>query len=102
LVVPIAVQTVLGGLTVPFQAQLRGYRRGGALFLQQLVQAVSLLIGAGVGLALGGVLGLAWGMAAATVVALATMAMATSRLSVAPVGAGDAVPGRLSSGTVAS
>lgn len=85
LVLPIAVQTAVATLTVPFQAQIRGYRRGRALFALQLVQATLLLTGAGLGLLLGGVLGLAWGLAVATVLFLVTTAITASRLRPAPM-----------------
>ena len=91
LVAPIAVQTAIAALTVPFHAQIRGYRRGRTLFVQTLLQAVLLLAGAGTGLVLGGVLGLAWGLAVAMLVGLAAMAAASSRLSPAPVGERTAV-----------
>jgi hypothetical protein len=80
LVAPIAVQTAVTGLTVPFLAQLRGARRGGLLFGQQLVQLLALLAGAAAGVAVGGVRGLAWGMVAAAVVTLGSMAWTTRRL----------------------
>lgn len=84
LVLPIALQTAVGGLTVPFQAQIRGYRRGRALFILQIVQAASLIGAAALGLLLGGVLGLAWGLAAASVVMLVAMGAAAARLRPAP------------------
>ncbi|WP_433783355.1 hypothetical protein ACQPX6_25250 [Actinomycetospora sp. CA-101289] len=92
LVLPIALQTAVGGLTVPFQAQIRGYRRGRALFGLQIVQAVSLLGAAAIGLVLGGVLGLAWGLAAATVVALVAMIATAARLTPAPAAAPAMAP----------
>ncbi|WP_433803014.1 hypothetical protein [Actinomycetospora sp. CA-084318] len=86
LVVPIALQTAIGALTVPFQAQIRGFRQGRALFAQQLVQAGSLLGCAGIGLALGGVVGLAWGMTVATVIALVAIVARALRLERPVVG----------------
>ncbi|MFC5061527.1 hypothetical protein [Actinomycetospora atypica] len=80
LVAPIAIQTAIGALTVPFQAQIRGFRQGRALFGQQLLQAGALLLCAGVGLAVGGVVGLAWGLTVATAVALAAIVARAARL----------------------
>ena len=94
LVAPIALQTAVGALTVPFQAQIRGFRRGRVLFTQQLVQAASLVGFAEVGLLLGGVRGLAWGLTLAAVVALGSMLLITARLRPAPVAtdSGSAAP----------
>jgi O-antigen/teichoic acid export membrane protein len=86
LVAPIALQTAVGALTVPFQAQIRGFRRGRALFAQQLVQAGALLGCAGIGIALGGVVGLAWGLAVATVIALVAIVARALRLERPVVG----------------
>ncbi|GAA4840206.1 hypothetical protein GCM10023201_32570 [Actinomycetospora corticicola] len=86
LVAPIALQTALGALTVPFQAQIRGFRQGRALFAQQLVQAGALLTCAGAGLALGGVVGLAWGLTVATVIALVAIVARALRLERPVVG----------------
>lgn len=63
LVLPIVLQTALSGATVPFLAQVRGARRGGALLGLQTVTALATLVGAAVGLAASGVLGMAWGLA---------------------------------------
>jgi O-antigen/teichoic acid export membrane protein len=86
LVVPIALQTAIGALTVPFQAQIRGFRQGRALFAQQLVQAGALLGCAGIGIALGGVVGLAWGLAVATAIALVAIVARALRLERPVVG----------------
>lgn len=84
LVAPIALQTAIAALTVPLQAQLRGDRRGRALFGQQLVQFAALVGGAAVGMAAGGVQGLAWGLTVATAVSLAAMAADVGRRPSAP------------------
>ncbi|PWW21889.1 O-antigen/teichoic acid export membrane protein [Geodermatophilus normandii] len=94
IVAPVAVQTAVAALTVPFQAQLRGARRGRSLFVQQVVQLVTLLGGAATGLAAGGLPGLAWGTAAATVVALVSMALAARQAGTGPL-ADAALPDRV-------
>ncbi|WP_029430294.1 hypothetical protein [Blastococcus sp. URHD0036] len=91
LVAPIALQTAIAALTVPLQAQLRGDRRGRALFGQQLVQFTTLVAAAVLGMALGGVEGLAWGLVAATALALVSMALGARRpatVTVPPAAAG--------------
>lgn len=88
LVAPVAVQTALTGLGVPFLAQLRATRRGRVVVGQQLLQLVTGLAAAGTGAAIGGVRGLAWGLVAATGVVLASlavMAVRTRPAAVAPV-----------------
>ncbi|MDL5159145.1 hypothetical protein [Actinomycetospora termitidis] len=81
LVAPIVLQTALAAFAVPFLAQVRGERRGGALFGLQVVTAVGMLVGAGAGLVVGGeagsaVTGLAWGLTASSLVALAAAVVA--------------------------
>jgi O-antigen/teichoic acid export membrane protein len=71
LVPPIAFQTAVLALTVPFHALLRGYRRARTESLLQTVNAVCLVGAATVGMVLGAVHGLAWAMA---VVSLGTLA----------------------------
>lgn len=85
LVAPVAVQTALAGLGVPFLAQLRATRRGRVVVGQQLVQLVAGLTGAGVGAAVGGVHGLAWGVCAATGLVLASLAATATRTRPAAV-----------------
>ncbi|MEJ2866256.1 hypothetical protein WCD74_00675 [Actinomycetospora sp. OC33-EN08] len=84
LVAPIVLQTALAAFAVPFLAQVRGERRGGALFGLQVVTAVGMLVGAGAGLVVGGeagsaVTGLAWGLTASSLVALAAAVGACRR-----------------------
>lgn len=85
LVVPVAIQCALAGLTVAFHARLRGMRRARALFGVQIVMTTGVLGGAALGLLAGGVDGLAWGMAVAAAVSLAVMAVVAERAPL-PVG----------------
>ncbi|WP_285588999.1 hypothetical protein [Actinomycetospora sp. NBRC 106378] len=85
LVVPVAIQCALAGLTVAFHAKLRGMRRARALFGVQIVMTSGVLTGAALGLLVGGVDGLAWGMAIAGAVSLTVMAVAAERAPL-PVG----------------
>lgn len=83
LVLPIVLQTALSGASVPFLAQVRGARRGGALLGLQMVTALATLAGAAIGLAAGGVVGLAWGLAASALVAFAAAAFGGRRVEIA-------------------
>ncbi|MDL5159136.1 hypothetical protein [Actinomycetospora termitidis] len=79
LVIPVAIQSVLAGLTVPFHARLRGLRRPRALVGAQLVTTTGVVAGAALGLLLAGVDGLAWGMTTAGAVSLVVMAVVAER-----------------------
>ncbi|MEJ2866268.1 hypothetical protein WCD74_00735 [Actinomycetospora sp. OC33-EN08] len=79
LVVPVAIQSVLAGLTVPFHARLRGLRRPRALFGVQVLTTTGVVAGAALGLLVAGVDGLAWGMTIAGAVSLAAMAVVAER-----------------------
>ncbi|RZT87900.1 O-antigen/teichoic acid export membrane protein [Pseudonocardia sediminis] len=79
LVAPIALQTLLSGLSVPYQARLRGMQRGRLLFLVQVAGTVLMVAGALAGLALHGVLGIAWGMSLAALLTTAVTAVVAER-----------------------
>jgi O-antigen/teichoic acid export membrane protein len=79
LVIPVAIQCALAGLTVAFHARLRGLARARALFGVQLVVTASVLGGALLGLLVAGVTGLAWGMAIAGALSLVVMAVVAER-----------------------
>jgi O-antigen/teichoic acid export membrane protein len=65
LVVPIALQSALYVLGVPFHAQLRGFHRARSLFGLQVLGSAVLVGAATAGMGFGGVVALAWGLAGA-------------------------------------
>ena len=71
LVLPIALQAVLIGFSAPFDALLRGFQRARTLFGLQVGRAVLLVGCAALGMVVGGVTGVAWALAAESVLALA-------------------------------
>jgi O-antigen/teichoic acid export membrane protein len=79
LVLPIALDTALVALVVPFQAMLRGYRRVRTEFLIKTVSATCLVVLAAVGTVLAGVEGIAWAMPANAVLVLASFVWLTPR-----------------------
>jgi O-antigen/teichoic acid export membrane protein len=79
LVVPIALQGVLAALSIPAQALLRGLRRGRTVFAAQLVRMVMLFVGALVGVHLGGVTGVAWGLVVAMTLGLIEVQVVAQR-----------------------
>ncbi|WP_208114217.1 hypothetical protein [Actinomycetospora succinea] len=68
LVVPIALQSALYVLGVPFHAQLRGFHRARTLFGLQVLGSAVLVGAATAGMGFGGVVVLAWGLAGAALV----------------------------------
>ena len=79
LVVPIALQSALYVLGVPFHAQLRGFHRARALFGLQVLGSAVLVGAATVGMGLGGVVALAWGLAGTALVVDLVLLCATPR-----------------------
>ncbi|MEJ2887845.1 hypothetical protein [Actinomycetospora aeridis] len=79
LVVPIALQSALYVLGVPFHAQLRGFHRARSLFGLQVLGSAVLVGAATAGMGFGGVVVLAWGLAGAALFVDLVLLVATPR-----------------------
>ncbi|GAA4823084.1 hypothetical protein GCM10023201_06410 [Actinomycetospora corticicola] len=79
LVPPTALLVAVLGLGVPAAAALRGMRRGGLLCAIQVLTSLGMVGGATVGLLVGGVLGLCWGMVVAATGIVAVQYVAALR-----------------------
>lgn len=77
LVVPIALQSALYVLGVPFHAQLRGFHRARTLFGLQVLGSAVLVGAATAGMGFGGVVVLAWGLAGAALLVDLVLLFAT-------------------------
>jgi O-antigen/teichoic acid export membrane protein len=84
LVVPLALQSAVIGLSVANHAMVRGYQRARPLFYGQIVHASLLVAAAVVGMELGGVLGLGWALAIEAFVPLIGLAWLAPRLGPRP------------------
>jgi O-antigen/teichoic acid export membrane protein len=84
LVLPLALQSAVVGLSVASHAMVRGYHRARPLFYGQIVHATLLITAAVVGMELGGVLGLGWALALESVVPLLGLAWLAPRLGPRP------------------
>ncbi|GAA4807467.1 hypothetical protein GCM10023200_51370 [Actinomycetospora chlora] len=92
LVVPIALQSALYVLGVPFHAQLRGFHRARSLFGLQVLGSTVLVGAASAGMGLGGVVALAWGLAGAALVVDLVLLVASPRARHADAGHRAATP----------
>lgn len=80
LVLPLALQSVASAFSVPFVALLRGFRQARLLFLIEILCSPLLVVAALAGMLVAGVVGLAWGLAAASAVTLIVLSSAAPRL----------------------